>query len=132
MKVGDRAEISRAFNAMAVEKYAEITGDNNPIHLDEAAAERSIFKRRVVHGMLVSGLFSAIFGTILPGKGCIYLSQELKFIKPVFIDDIVIAQVYVVAIDDARSRVTFETQAFVNNQIVVTGKAQLLIQKGNK
>ncbi len=86
-------EIEKKFNEQDVISFSKLTGDNNRIHLDEEYAKKSLFGKRVVHGMLVASLFSKIFGKIFPGEGSIYLRQEIKFIAPVFIGDTILARV---------------------------------------
>jgi 3-hydroxybutyryl-CoA dehydratase len=73
--------------------YVRLSGDENPVHLDEAYAKNSVFGRRIAHGMLTASFVSKVFGMDFPGPGCIYLAQSLKFIKPVFIGDIVVIKV---------------------------------------
>ena len=80
---------------MRVIAFADITGDNNPIHLNEEEAKKTVFKSRVVHGMLTGSFISAVLGTKLPGPGTIYLEQILKFKKPVYINDTVTVKVTV-------------------------------------
>ena len=82
-KVGDSDSITKRFSPEDVARFAEVSADANPIHLDDAAAAESVFGQRVVHGMLVGSLFSALIGMQLPGKGSIYLGQNLSFKAPV-------------------------------------------------
>ncbi|MCL4158562.1 UNVERIFIED_CONTAM: hypothetical protein GTU68_012634, partial [Idotea baltica] len=96
--VGDNASITKRFSSEDVVQFADVSEDNNPIHLDDAAAAESIFGQRVVHGMLVGSLFSALIGTKLPGKGSIYLGQNLSFKAPVMIDDEITATVEVTSV----------------------------------
>lgn len=95
LKIGEYAEMKRFISCDDVEAFAELSGDKNNIHLDDEAAASSIFGKRIVHGMLVGSLISAVIGTILPGEGTIYLEQDLKFLAPVFLGDTVTAQVSV-------------------------------------
>lgn len=94
-KIGNSVSVTKTFTDSDVRQFAELSLDFNPIHLDEEAAKNSMFKRRVVHGALVSSLFSGLLGTKLPGEGCIYLGQTLTFKKPVFLDEEVTAIVEV-------------------------------------
>ena len=87
-EVGEHASISRTVTADAVETFARVTGDANPIHLDEAYAGGTRFGRRIAHGMLVASYVSTLLGTKFPGPGTIYMSQGFKFLKPVFLDDV--------------------------------------------
>ena len=98
LQVGDFAWVEKTISESDVYLYAGITGDNNPAHVNELEAEKGIFKKRVAHGMLTAGLISAVLGTQLPGPGCIYLGQELKFTKPVFFGDTIRAEAAVTEI----------------------------------
>jgi len=109
--------------------FAKVTGDYNPIHVDDDFAKKSRFGRRVVHGMLTASFFSRIFGTQFPGNGCIYIAQELSFKKPVYIDDEVTASVIVTSIDLTRRRVYFSTVCEVRNVVVTTGSAEIYMPK---
>lgn len=75
------------FSQGEVEAFAKVTGDNNPVHLDEEYASKTIFKKRIVHGMLGASLLSKVFGTIFPGEGTIYLNQTLNFLRPMYVDE---------------------------------------------
>jgi acyl dehydratase len=107
--IGDEHSITRRFNAGDVETFGKLVGDTNPIHLDVAAARSSGFRRCVVHGMLVSGLFSTLMGMHLPGPRSIYTTQSLKFVAPVYVGDEVTATVKVMEIDEAKCDVVLET-----------------------
>ena len=104
-----------------------MTGDHNPIHLDEDYAGKSIFKQRVAQGMLQAGLLSGILGCHFPGVGCIYLSQTLKFIKPVFIKDQISLRLKVLEIINEKNQVRLET-LFTNQkgEVVITGEALVM------
>ncbi|HZZ89052.1 MAG TPA: MaoC family dehydratase, partial [Caulobacteraceae bacterium] len=117
------AELKRTVQAGDLDAFAQVTGDTNPVHLDEAYAAGTAFKGRIAHGMLSAGYISAVLGTQLPGPGAIYLSQSLSFRRPVRIGDEVTAEVKVTAIDAARARVTFATQCVVGGKTVVEGEA---------
>ena len=103
--------------------FAAVTGDENPVHLDEAYAATTPFKGRIAHGMLSASYISAVLASKLPGPGTIYISQTLSFRRPVRIGDAVTATVKVSAIDAARGRVTFATEARVAGKVVVEGEA---------
>jgi len=112
-----------------VVEYAEISGDRNPVHLDEIYAQKSPFGSRVAHGMLTASFISKVFGMDFPGPGCIYLSQTLKFKKPVYINDTVSVNVEITDINTERSLVEFDTTCSVNEEIVLTGKAEIYIPR---
>ncbi|HSE75270.1 MAG TPA: MaoC family dehydratase [Dongiaceae bacterium] len=109
--------------------YAGISGDTNPVHLDQEFAKGTMFKGRIAHGMLTAGFISAVLGTRLPGPGSIYLSQSLKFKAPVRIGDTVRARVTVTTLDKEKGRCTFATTAHVGDVLVLEGEAQILVPK---
>lgn len=127
LEVGMTASFSKTVKDEDIVRFADISGDTNPVHLDEAYAEKTLFKGRIAHGMLSAAFISTVFGTRLPGAGCIYLSQSLKFRAPVKIGDTVEARVTITAIDRDKRRVTFETKCLVGDTVVVEGEAQLLV-----
>lgn len=87
LKIGDTGSAAKTIAESDIYLYAGITGDFNPIHVNEEAAKKSIFKHRIAHGMLTGGLVSAVIGNVMPGPGTVYLEQNLKFKAPVFIGD---------------------------------------------
>jgi 3-hydroxybutyryl-CoA dehydratase len=123
LSVGQSAEMRRVVGSADVEAFAEVSGDNNPVHLDEAYARTTTFGERIAHGMLAAAYISAVIGTRLPGPGAIYLSQSMRFRRPVGIGDLVVARVTVTALDDARGHVTLDTVCEVNGKTVVDGVA---------
>src|SRR5580692_460767 len=129
LTVGQNAELTRTVAEGDLAAFAAVTGDNNPIHLDEAYAAATPFKGRIAHGMLSAGYISAVLGTTLPGPGAIYVSQTLSFRRPVRIGDEVTAEVKVTAIDPARGRVTFATQCVVAGKTVVEGEAVVVVPR---
>ena len=129
LEVGQAAELRRTVAAADLDAFAAVTGDTNPVHLDEAYAAATPFKGRIAHGMLSAGYISAVLGTQLPGPGAIYVSQTLSFRRPVRIGDEVTAQVKITAIDPARGRVTFATACAVAGKTVVEGEAVVVVPK---
>ncbi len=127
IKVGHKASISRIIGEKEVSKYADVTGDDNPIHMSNEYAAQTIFGERIVQGMLVASLISSVIGTKFPGEGTIYLSQNIKFIKPVKIDDEVTAEVEVVSVDVEKKRVTMKTICYKKKERVISGEAVVLI-----
>lgn len=109
-----------------IEMFAEVSTDRNPVHLDDAYAQDTIFEGRIAHGMLTAGLISAVIGEQLPGHGTVYLGQSLKFMAPVRPGDVVYAEVKVIAIDHSRRRVTLETHCAVGDTVVLKGEALVL------
>lgn len=126
LTVGQSAELVRTVAEADLVAFAEVTGDNNPVHLDADYAAGTNFGERIAHGMLSAGYISAVLGTTLPGPGAIYLSQSLAFKRPVKIGDEVTARVTVTAIDDAKARVTFATTCLVRGKVVVDGEAVVM------
>jgi len=124
LKIGDSAQISKTVTEADIELFARATGDFNPVHLDQAYAEKTPFKGRIAHGALSIGLFSNILGNILPGHGSIYLSHEIKFLAPVRIGDTITATVEVIELIPEKNRAKFRTIC-VNQEgkIVVDGVA---------
>ena len=122
--VGARATHVRTITDADIVRFAEVSGDRNPVHLDAAYAARSPFGERVAHGFLTGSLISAVIGMELPGPGSIYLGQTLKFLAPVRIDDTVTVSVEVIGVREEKRLVTLRTDC--TNQdgvLVITGEA---------
>jgi 3-hydroxybutyryl-CoA dehydratase len=126
LSVGQSAEMSRVVGEADIEGFAEVSGDSNPLHLDEAYAKTTTFGERIAHGMLSGAYISAVLGTKLPGPGAIYLSQSLRFRRPVRIGDLVVARATVKSLDAARGHVTLETVCEVGGKTVVDGEALVI------
>jgi 3-hydroxybutyryl-CoA dehydratase len=109
--------------------FAGVSGDTNPVHLNEEFASGTAFQGRIAHGMLTASLISTVLGTKLPGPGCIYLSQTLKFMAPVRAGDTVRAEVKITAIDRDRRRVTFATVCSVGGKSVLEGEALTMVPR---
>ena len=113
-----------------IENFARATGDKNPIHLDETYARETMFKTRVAHGMLQAGILSGILGMEFPGIGTIYLSQTLKFTKPVFIGDAVTFRLKVLEVNSEKNRLLLETTCTNSGgDMVLCGEALVLPPK---
>jgi 3-hydroxybutyryl-CoA dehydratase len=104
--IGEEASLTRTIGEADVAAYARISGDENPIHLDETYAQGTRFGGRIVHGMLIAGLISAVLGNKLPGPGAIYLSQILRFTAPVRVGETVTVRVRVTEWDEIKGRIT--------------------------
>ena len=126
LSVGDSAEITRTVTEAVIEAFAAVSTDSNPVHLDAAYAEGTPFKGRIAHGMLSGAYISAVIGMQLPGPGTIYLSQSLRFRRPVRPGDEVTARVTVEALDPKRGEVTLSTVCEVAGKRVVEGEAVVL------
>lgn len=123
IRVGDRADLSHMVTDGMIRQFAEVTGDANPVHLDDAYAKETVFKGRVAHGMLSAAFISAVLGMRLPGPGTIYLSQSLRFLAPVRPGETVATQVEVLEKDDTRRRIRLKTTCRVRERTVVEGEA---------
>jgi 3-hydroxybutyryl-CoA dehydratase len=129
LSVGQSAELTRTVQADDLVAFAAVTGDDNPVHLDEAFAKTTSFGGRIAHGMLSAGYISAVIGTKLPGSGAIYLEQTLRFRRPVRIGDAVTARAEVTAIDAERARITLATDCRVAGKVVVDGEATIMVPR---
>jgi 3-hydroxybutyryl-CoA dehydratase len=125
--VGKTYEIRITITEQMVENFARTTGDYNPIHMDEDYAGETIFKTRVVHGMLHAGLISGIVGNQFPGPGTIYLSQTLKFLKPVFIGDEVTYRLKVLEYTQGKNRLRLDALCInQSGETALTGEALVI------
>ena len=127
IEIGMVASYSQTVTDADIKAYAGLSGDNNPVHMSAEYAENSRFGKRIAHGLFSAGFFSALFGTKLPGPGCVYVSQSLKFKRPVYINDTVTATVVVKEIDIKKNRVLFNTFCKVKNKVVIDGEAEIYI-----
>jgi len=125
IKVGMTESYSQTITDTDVKQFSGVSGDKNPVHMDDVYAEKSRYKRRIAHGLLSSSFFSALFGTKLPGEGCVYVEQNLQFKRPVYIDDTVTARITVTRVDLFKRRIFFDTTCIVKNKKVITGCAEL-------
>ena len=126
--IGEEATLTRVVSDDDIKTFARITGDDNPVHVNDEYAKGTMFKGRIAHGMLVAGLISAVLGTKLPGPGAIYMSQQVRFLAPVRPGDQVTARARVTEWDATKGRVTLVTD--VSNQdgvAVISGEARLVM-----
>ena len=126
MQVGQSASVSKEVTDAVIRQFAEVSTDTNPVHLDQAYAETTMFKTRIAHGMFSAGLISAVLGTQLPGMGAIYLSQSLKFKAPVKIGDTVTATATIKELVPEKKRVVLDTVCKVGDTVVLEGEATVL------
>lgn len=130
--VGEKASLSKVISEEDIICFSKISGDINPIHLDEDFAKKSLFKKKIAHGILTSSLISAVLGTKLPGINTLYLSQTLKFLAPVFIGDELTAVVQVMSKNDDKRIIELKTSIFNQENVeVVTGEAVVKKLKEN-
>ena len=129
-QVGQQASVTRTISESDVYLFAGITGDLNPAHTNEEYAKKTHFKTRIAHGMLSSGLISAVLGMKLPGPGTIYTGQTLKFLAPVHIGDTITATAEIQSLDLDRNRVVLTTTCTnQDGKVVVTGEATALLPR---
>ena len=127
LQVGQSAEVSKTITDADIRAFAELSGDHNPVHLDDEYAAATRFGRRVAHGMLAASLLSAVLANELPGRGTVYLSQQLRFTAPVFPGDTVTARVTVKVVREDKPVVTLETVCTnQHGQRVIEGEAVVL------
>ncbi len=133
LNVGDAAEFGKTISESDIYLYAGITGDFNPVHVNEAYAENTYFKNRIAHGMLSAGLISAVLANQLPGPGTIYLKQELEFLAPVRIGDTITARVEILELILDKNRVRLKTVCSNQEGIrVLKGEAWVSAPKAPK
>lgn len=123
---GTTASLSKEIKDLDLKSFAELSMDNNPIHLDEEFAKTTVFKNRIAHGAFVSSFISAVIANKLPGKGTIYLAQNTNFKKPVFLGDVITATVEII---DCPKPGIFKLRTFCTNQnqeIVIDGDALVM------
>jgi 3-hydroxybutyryl-CoA dehydratase len=123
------ASVSKTITDEDIKAFAELSGDVNPVHIDDEFASGTIFKKRIAHGFLTGALFSTVLGTKLPGPGCIYLSQSMKFKAPVYIGDEVVATCKVTSVDLEKGRVTLACDCSVNGKTVLEGEASMMVDR---
>lgn len=133
LEVGDKASLSRVVSESDIEDFARITGDFNPVHIDEEYAKNSPFGGRIAHGMLSAGFISAVFAMKLPGPGAVYREQSLRFLAPVKIGETITATVEIQQIDSNKKNAEFKT--WCENQdgvVVLEGVAKISLPRKKK
>ena len=122
--LGDEHKFERYISADDVKRFAEIVGDLNPIHLDAEFAEKSFFKKRIVHGAFLAGLISKVLGMDFPGQGTVYISQNSTFKRPVYVDTTVLVEVKVTQVLADERRLVLDTNIFNSDgKVCLTGSA---------
>jgi len=127
LTLGQQATISRTITETDLRNFSGVSGDTNPMHLSEEFAKQTVFGGTIVHGMLTASLISAVIGTKLPGPGCIYMSQTLKFLAPVRVGDTVYATATIKELMPEKKRALLTTQCFVRESLVVDGEALIKV-----
>ncbi|AZQ62340.1 MaoC family dehydratase [Flammeovirga pectinis] len=124
----DNYQTNFSFTQEQVNAFAELTGDTNPIHIDEEFASKTPFKKPIMHGFLSASIFSRVLGTEFPGNGSVYLSQTMNFLRPMFVDEEYQATFTVTDIDSKRKTAIIKTEiiALSNKKITVKGEAKLM------
>ena len=128
--VGDSAEITKPIKQADIHAFADVTGDHNPVHVDEAFAQTTRFGRTMAHGMLTASLISAVLANELPGAGSVYLGQTLKFVAPVFPGDEITARVTVKEIREDKPIVKLETICINQRDEVVIREEATVLNRG--
>jgi 3-hydroxybutyryl-CoA dehydratase len=122
--VGDTAEITKTIDEADIRAFADVTGDHNPVHVDDAFAKTTRFGRRIAHGMLTASLISSVLANKLPGEGSVYLGQTLQFVAPVFPGDTITARVTVKEVREDKPILKLETTCLnQHGQVVIRGEA---------
>ncbi|WP_293265139.1 MaoC family dehydratase [Neptunomonas sp.] len=129
LEVGMSDFYAKTISESDVYMFAGISGDNNPIHINDEYAKTTPFEKRIVHGMFSAALISTVAGTRLPGPGAIYIDQQIKFRAPVFIGDTAKATLTITEIDQKRRRVTAKTDVHVGEKLVATGSATFMVDR---
>ncbi len=127
LSIGMEASIAHTVTAQDIADFARVSGDVNPVHLDEAHAATTPFKKRIAHGALTASYISAVFGTKLPGPGCIYVSQTLNFKAPVHIGHEVVTTVKITDLIPEKRRAIFHCVCKVGEKTVLEGEAVLMV-----
>ncbi|HOY01397.1 MaoC family dehydratase [Zoogloea sp.] len=129
LAVGQSGVYARTVTEADILAFAGVTGDFNPVHVNEELASASMFGGRIAHGMLSAGFISTVFGTKFPGPGSIYLSQTLKFKAPVKIGDTVVARCTIKELVPEKRKAKFDTVCTVKGKVVLEGEAEIMVPK---
>ena len=129
LEVGMKASTSMVITGEKIDVFAELTGDKNPIHVDEEFAKTTMFGQRIAHGALSASLISAVLGNDLPGPGAVFVELNLRFRRPAFIGDEVIAVAEVAEINERNGRVRMKCYCEVNGKQICRGDAGVVVKK---
>jgi len=129
IKIGQTETFELVITESMLDDFARLSGDYNPLHMNENYANSTIFKRRVCHGMLVASFFSQLVGMYIPGKNALYFSQTLKFIHPCFIDDMLKIEGKVLDKSESTKLITLKTSVFNDiGKCIIDGQAKVLVR----
>lgn len=129
LTVGLSAEARRVVTEADVIAFANVSGDHNPVHMDEAYARTTPFRGRIAHGALIASFVSALMASEVPGPGGIYVSQSANFRRPVKLGDEVLTRVSVAALDPAKSYATIAFECSVGERVVMDGEATVIVPR---
>ena len=132
LTTGMSASFGKTVSEADIVMFAGVSGDTNPVHLDQTFAEKTPFKTRIAHGMLSAGFISTVIGTKLPGPGAIYMSQTLRFKAPVKIGDTVTATCTIIEIIPEKKRAVLSTICKVGDTVVIEGEALIMVPSRGK
>ena len=132
LKAGMTDVYVRTVTETDIVQYSQVSGDDNPLHVNEEFAKQTIFKGRIAHGMLTCGHISAVLGTKLPGPGCAYLNQNLNFRAPVRIGDMVQTRVTIKDVDNDTNNVVADVVCSIGEKVVIDGVATLWVPHRRK
>jgi 3-hydroxybutyryl-CoA dehydratase len=130
LAVGMTVSIENTVSEQDVIDFARVSGDHNPLHLNEEYAKTTQFKTRIAHGALTASYISAVLGNDLPGPGSVFMDLNLKFVRPVRIGDTVVSTAEVIAMEERGYRVTLAVRGEVNGKIVMRGEAKVMVPSG--
>jgi len=127
LKVGTTDGFSRTISEADIQTFAKVSGDENPVHLNPEYAKGTVFKGCIAHGILTASFISTVIGTRMPGPGCIYVAQNLKFKAPVWAGDMVKAVCTVTELNETQKFAKIKTQCFVGDTMVIDGNATIMV-----
>jgi 3-hydroxybutyryl-CoA dehydratase len=132
LEIGQSAEIVSLVDDQAIQRFAEVSGDYNPLHMDEAYASRTPFRGRIAHGALVASYVSNVLGNHLPGPGAIFSGMNISFERPVRIGETVMAKATVIAVDVKARTVKLDCVCTVDGEVCMTAEAEVIVRKRRK